>query len=348
MASIAASLEVESQRFRLLHCTFRISQAISSRGRAVEKARCGPVELVLDVPDGDFLLSWAANPLKRVAANIVFSNAATGSALETLTLPAAYCVAYQEQFAQGDVQEGAYQCSLTLTDPDGFTLQPGGPVEAFVAPAAREYAAPLAIAAAAPTVAQTLSKQQRYTARLSLMQSARTKLAAVPNEPAQTALTRLERNNVAVERAKLSEHVYHSDEVPPVEEPEGWHMLSGEELADKGVSPEMLLDPASGFKAALYKSSFEQPPKLVIAFAGTEDKKDILADLRQGMGLKEKQYNEAMDLASAITEQVGKRAVETTGHSLGGGLASAATVVTGTKGYTFNAAGLHVNTARRA
>jgi hypothetical protein len=130
MASIAASLEVESHHFRLLHCTFRISQAITSRGRATEKARCSPVELVLDVPAGDFLLAWAANPLKRVAVNIVFSNAATGSALETLSLPAAYCVAYQEQFVQGNAQEGAYQCSLTLADPDGFTLQPGGPTVA--------------------------------------------------------------------------------------------------------------------------------------------------------------------------------------------------------------------------
>ena len=62
-------------------------------------------------------------------------------------------------------------------------------------------------------------------------------------------------------------------------------MLNAAELARKGVSPEMLLDPKSGFKAALYESSFERPPKLVIACAGTEDKKDIIADLRQGVGL---------------------------------------------------------------
>ena len=36
------------------------------------------------------------------------------------------------------------------------------------------------------------------------------------------------------------------------------------------------------------------------------------------------------------------------GHSLGGGLASAAAVVTGAKGYTFNAAGLHPYTVLRA
>ncbi|WP_197076861.1 hypothetical protein [Hymenobacter terrenus] len=39
--------------------------------------------------------------------------------------------------------------------------------------------------------------------------------------------------------------------------------------------------------------------------------------------------------------------VETTGHSLGGGLASAGSVVTGTKSHTFNAAGLHARTVMR-
>ena len=130
-------------------------------------------------------------------------------------------------------------------------------------------------------------------------------------------------------------------------EPEGWHMLNAAELARKGVSPEMLLDPKSGFKAALYESSFERPPKRVVAYAGTEDKKDIIADLRQGVGLKEEQYNQAMKLADAVTEKTRKTAIDATGHSLGGGLASAATVVTGVKGYTFNAAGLHANTVKR-
>ena len=54
-----------------------------------------------------------------------------------------------------------------------------------------------------------------------------------------------------------------------------------------------------------------------------------------------------MDLAKTITNNTDPIDVETTGHSLGGGLASAATAVTGTKGYTFNAAGLHTNTVKR-
>jgi hypothetical protein len=66
--------------------------------------------------------------------------------VETLRLPAAYCVAYHEQFARGDAQGGAYQCYLTLSDPTGWTMAPGGLASAFVAPAAREHGAPVAAA----------------------------------------------------------------------------------------------------------------------------------------------------------------------------------------------------------
>jgi hypothetical protein len=353
MSSFYAELVIAGHTYPLRQCEFGFTQATDPRGRVQAKVRHGLLHLTLDVPDTDLLLDWAHAAHKPLSGYVTFFEPDQRTARETLSFAAGQCVSYHESFVAGDGAAGAYVCQLTLTS-DGLTLAPGGPASPFVPAAAREYAAPAAMAATAtsavmsPVAATALNKQQRYDARMNMMQGARTKLTTNPNEPAQTALTRLERNNVAVERAKLSEHVYHSDKVPPVEEPEGWHMLSGEELADKGVSPEMLLDPASGFKAALYKSSFERPPKLVIAFAGTEDKKDILADLRQGIGLKEKQYNEAMDLASAVTERVGKRSVETTGHSLGGGLASAATVVTGTKGYTFNAAGLHINTVKRA
>jgi len=351
MSSFYAELTVDGQTpYPLRQCQFEFTQATDQRGRAAAKVRHGLLHLTLDVPPDDQLLDWANTVHKPLSGHVTFFEDDRRTARETLSFAAGQCVSYHESFVAGDGEAGAYVCQLIITSA-GLTLARGGAAQAFVAPAAREYATPTAlaapVAAAAPAALESLSKQQRYDARMNMMQSTRTKLTTNPNEPAQTALTRLERNNVAVERAKLSKHVYRSDEVPPVEEPEGWHMLRGEELADKGVSPEMLLDPSSGFKAALYKSSFERPPKLVIAFAGTEDKKDGIADLRQGVGLKEKQYNQAMDLAKAVAKEVDPLDIETTGHSLGGGLASAATVVTGTKGYTFNAAGLHVNTVKR-
>jgi hypothetical protein len=348
MSSFYAKLTVGGQTYPLRQCQFEFTQATDQRGRAAAKVRHGLLHLTLDVPENDQILDWANTVHKPLAGHVTFFEDDRRTARETLSFAAGQCVSYQESFVAGDRQAGAYVCQLIITSA-GLSLAPGGAPQPFVAPGARDYAPtpaqalPLAAAASVPLP----SKLERYNTRMGLMQNVRTKLTTVPDEPAQTALTRLERNNVAVERAKLSQHVYRSDEVPPVEEPEGWHMLRGEELTEKGVSPEMLADPSSGFKAALYKSSFERPPKLVIAFAGTEDKKDGIADLRQGVGLREKQYNEAMDLAKAVAKEVDPLDIETTGHSLGGGLASAATVVAGTKGYTFNAAGLHSNTVKR-
>jgi hypothetical protein len=113
--------------------------------------RDGPEPLVRDVPEGDVLPAWAAEAHKKQAASVVFLDASGGRAVETLRLPAAYCVAYQEQFASGDAAGGAYQCFLTLSDPTGWAMAPGGPASAFVSPAAREHGVPgVAAAVVAP------------------------------------------------------------------------------------------------------------------------------------------------------------------------------------------------------
>jgi len=151
MASFSAELHVAGHVFPVTHCHFDVTQATQLRGRVSANVRYGPVQLVLDVPDGDVLPAWAADPRKQQATAIVFLDANSGQPLETLRLPAAYCVAYQEQFSNGDAQDGAYQCFLTLSDPSGWTIASGGPATAFVAPAAREHGVPrtsLAVAAA--------------------------------------------------------------------------------------------------------------------------------------------------------------------------------------------------------
>lgn len=142
MASISAELHVAGHVFPVTHCHFDVTQALQLRGRVSAKVRYGPVQLVLDVPDGDVLPARAADPHKQQATAIVSLDATGGQPLETLRLPAAYCVAYQEQFSNGDAQGGAYQYFLTLSDPTHWTITLGGPVSAFVAPAAREHGVP--------------------------------------------------------------------------------------------------------------------------------------------------------------------------------------------------------------
>jgi hypothetical protein len=145
MASFSAELHVAGHVFPVTHCLFDVTQATQLRGWVNAKVRYSPVQLVLDVPDGDVLPAWAADPHKRQATAIVFLDASGGQPLETLRLPAAYCVAYQEQFSSGNAQGGAYQCHLTLSDPTGWTVASGGPATALVAPAAENHGAPLAV-----------------------------------------------------------------------------------------------------------------------------------------------------------------------------------------------------------
>jgi hypothetical protein len=96
MASFSAELHVAGHVFPVTHCHFDVTQATQLRGRVSANVRYGPVQLVLDVPDGDVLPAWAADPHKRQATAVVFLDANGGRAVETLRLSAAYCVAYQE------------------------------------------------------------------------------------------------------------------------------------------------------------------------------------------------------------------------------------------------------------
>ena len=155
MASFSAELHVSGESFPVTHCAFGVAQATHQRGRVSTKVRFGPVELVLDVPAGDTLFGWAAAAQKRQPVQVLFRDGAGGRVLETLDLKAAYCVSYYEQFRHGDVGGGSYQCYLTLSDPDGWTLTAGGPASALVAPAARNHGLPGALVAGVQAVSST-------------------------------------------------------------------------------------------------------------------------------------------------------------------------------------------------
>jgi hypothetical protein len=190
-----------------------------------------------------------------------------------------------------------------------------------------------------------------YATRLAAIAAMKKGVKNLPSDKQAEALKTIEeyeRLNKATERAKLSDAVYEDKKSPPLDKmAPDWKLVSKEELKKLGISQEMLEDDASGFKAKIYHSDAE-PGKYVISYAGTEDvKKDGKADLIQGVGLQSQQYDKAMILARTLKLKVGINNVETTGHSLGGGLASAASQQTGFKGMTFNPAGLHQNTVTR-
>jgi hypothetical protein len=127
--------------------------------------------------------------------------------------------------------------------------------------------------------------------------------------------------------------------------PQGDHLLDAEGQA-VDIDPSLLEDPASGFRAAVYSDG---QGNYVVGFAGTDPKDlngDGRTDVQQGIGVTTVQYARAEQLGRQVQALAGPGHVAFTGHSLGGGLAAAATLATGETGVTFNAAGLSNETIR--
>lgn len=144
--------------------------------------------------------------------------------------------------------------------------------------------------------------------------------------------------------AVLSEGVYD----PAFKGALGFEEVDVDTLIDKGIDQKLLNDQDSGYHAKIFKN--HDTDEFAVAFRGTEPAsgKDWLTDFRQSIGLETSQYTIAMTLAQQLNQALGNNAnIFYTGHSLGGGLASSAAVVTNGSAVTFNAAGLSSRTIER-
>jgi len=142
--------------------------------------------------------------------------------------------------------------------------------------------------------------------------------------------------------AAVSAHVYGKG----AELPSHITQVQSDQLKKMGLDPGDF-DRKSGMAAGLYHNS--ETGRYMLAFRGTEGIlafKDWIANISQSSGFKSKQYTEAMSLAAAV-DRATKGNFMITGHSLGGGLASAASRATGADAITFNAAGLNSRTVER-
>ena len=172
--------------------------------------------------------------------------------------------------------------------------------------------------------------------------------------------------------ADLAEDVYESarrEGKPPVgwtrasEHPEQLQAMASQ-LTKQQIA-EMLHPDKSGYRAEIYlpdKSVLGADAKPVLVFKGSTGMivdpaarggrresagEDFLSNnIPQGLGLKTDYYDRAMAAAVLLKRQPDFK-FEMAGHSLAGGMASAAAAVTGVETTTFNAAGLHPKTAQR-
>lgn len=175
------------------------------------------------------------------------------------------------------------------------------------------------------------AKRLRLMERLRLIDAARAKAAGMPSGSDQSRLLRaadrLAKNNKAVEHARLCDAVYDGSSSP-----EGWQRVTADDQYP-------FVDPSTGFYSALYRSEIDG--SYVLAYRGTQMAtwQDWVHGNSQSLGVKSAQYTQAVEVAQLVQGVHGDN-LTFTGHSLGGGLASVASLSTGRPATTINAAGV--------
>ena len=200
-------------------------------------------------------------------------------------------------------------------------------------------------------------KAERVAERKSKIAKSNEKLKVMPPGKQRDVLAhaeRFERNNLAVERARLANDTYNVGQGDP---PEGWERVSGEDLKKLGMTKRFFPQMGKGFRPSEYKDGYY--PELykskadvfdeehyVLSFRGTQGLNDGAADLIQALGGETDQYTRAIKTAQKLKSLLGNR-LDIPGHSMGGGMATAAGIVAGKKVYAIDPAGVHPATMER-
>ena len=148
-------------------------------------------------------------------------------------------------------------------------------------------------------------------------------------------------------RAKLADAVYKDPDQQKLRE--GWSRASDDDLKKLGLidsnGGRLTEIPDSDFKVDVFKGP---DGKYVVAFKGAtpSSMEDWKNNIQQGAGNPGDYYSRALRIADQLHANDPDN-VEYAGHSLGGGLASAAAASYGSPATTFNAAGLNDKTLLR-
>ncbi len=142
---------------------------------------------------------------------------------------------------------------------------------------------------------------------------------------------------------QLSNAVYD----PSVTQVGNWSRVSDADLQAAGIDPASLEDPTTGFRAGIYT---DNQGHYVLAYSGSNGNNDwINTNIPQGVGAQTEQYDQAVALAQQVANSKfgADGNLVLTGHSLGGGLAGIASLVTGVPAATYDASGVHDDTMRQ-
>lgn len=174
-------------------------------------------------------------------------------------------------------------------------------------------------------------------------------VAHTASQVAATVTNNHKTGNDPVARAARSDAVMAADVYldKAGELPTGTRVADAQDLARLGVTPQML--ESGNFRARLYVSGSGTDTHYTVSFRGTRfpEAADWKSNAAQAVGQPSEHYQKALALGRQLASHP-ELSISMTGHSLGGGLASAAAIAAGRDANTFNAAGLSDATIQSA
>jgi hypothetical protein len=133
----------------------------------------------------------------------------------------------------------------------------------------------------------------------------------------------------------LSADVYRDAASPPA----GYRVAVDADLARLGLKSADLTSAQSPFIARIYVKGSGADTEYAVAFSGNISSSESASNIRQDVGLSSDHYRRALYVGSKLA-LVSDANVTIIGHSLGGGLASAAAIASGREAATSSGAGL--------
>jgi len=197
----------------------------------------------------------------------------------------------------------------------------------------------------------TNAKAARRKERLDLVSRA---IVACPKHAAEAV--RLRQDMDEVENMRCAKHVYLANDPEAPEylrdnPPPGFKKATPAQLEAMGLNENLLRPEKSNFRAAVYIKDPaiwgpDPKPGGVIAFRGsTPAEEDWQNNFAQDANKDSAYYRNAVTIGNALAKY--GACIHIVGHSLGGGLASAAQGGSGVTASTYNSAGLHSATVAR-
>ncbi len=101
--SFKAEFEVDGKKYRVLHCSYTMSQDTDATGRPSSGTRAGTIQLEVESTADTKLTAWAFDAFKELDGKVTFFQRNSDQKMKELTFKNGYIVNYSEAFTnQGE------------------------------------------------------------------------------------------------------------------------------------------------------------------------------------------------------------------------------------------------------